>query len=137
MPYTILYLEDETAIIELIQLALEHPDVKLLYAETPAEGMRILHESKPDLFLLDVMLPGRSGWSIYEELRADSAFCEMPIIVLTAQVHRYRIQKEFAASRIDAYITKPFDIGTVRNEIEVMLGAPLWSKSVQPKNTGV
>jgi hypothetical protein len=52
----------------------------------------------------------------------------MPIIMLTGQLHRYRVMKDFESSLIDAYITKPFDVSTVRGEIEKMLGVPLWSK---------
>jgi response regulator RpfG family c-di-GMP phosphodiesterase len=60
-------------------------------------------------------------------VRSDPASKDIPIIMLTGQLHRYRIMKEFSKSQIDAYITKPFDVGSVRRQIERMLGVPLWS----------
>ena len=131
MSYTILYVEDETAIIELVHDILEHPDIKLVSVSTAQEGVETARELKPDLLLLDVLMPDRDGWSVYEEIRADEKVRDMPIIMLTGQLHRYRIMKEFARSPIDAYITKPFEVSTVRAEIEKMLGVPLWSRQGQ------
>ncbi len=131
MPYTILYVEDETAIIELVHDILEHKDIHLISVSNGTEGIKKAHEVRPDLMMLDVMMPDRSGWSVYNEMRSDPAFKDIPIIMLTGQLHRYRIMKEFAKSKIDAYITKPFDVGTVRREIEKMLGVPLWSGNVE------
>jgi DNA-binding response OmpR family regulator len=128
MPYTILYIEDETAIIELAHDILAHPDVRLVSTSKVEQGLVWLRELKPDLLLLDVLMPGRSGWSVYEEVRAHHEFHSLPIIMLTGQLHRYRVMKDFERSLIDAYITKPFDVSTVRGEIEKMLGVLLWSK---------
>ncbi len=127
MLYTILYIEDESAIVELVDLVLEHPDIRLLSAYSGAEGLVKAREIKPDLIILDVIMPGCSGWGIYEEIRADEALKGTPIIMLTAQLHRYRIMKEFATSAIDAYITKPFDVSVLRQEVEKMLDRLLWS----------
>jgi CheY-like chemotaxis protein len=132
MPYTILYIEDETAIIELAHDILEHPDVRLVSTNQVEEGLDRLRELKPDLLLLDVLMPERSGWSVYHEVRGTHEFRSLPIIMLTGQLHRYRVMRDFANSQIDAYITKPFDVLTVRGEIEKMLGVPIWSKK-QPE----
>jgi len=127
MPYRILYVEDEPAIIELVHDCLEHPDIDLISASCAAEGVQKARESKPHLLILDVLMPDRSGWSIYNEVRSNPTLKDTPIIMLTGQLHRYRIMKEFSHSSIDAYITKPFDVNTVRLEIEKMLNVPLWS----------
>lgn len=131
MSYTILYVEDEPAIIELVHDILEHEDVSVISVSSGTEGIRKAREIKPDLMMLDVMMPDRSGWSIYNEIRSDPMSKDIPIIMLTGQLHRYRIMKEFSQSKIDAYITKPFDVGAVRRQIERMLGVPLWSGSAQ------
>ena len=127
MPYTILYVEDESAIIELVDIVLSHPNIKLLTAFSGEQGLDLARKHKPDLILLDVMIPDRSGWSIYNEIRQNAELCNRPIIMLTGQMHKYRIMKEFSRSRIDAYITKPFDAGSVRVMVEQMLGVRLWS----------
>jgi CheY-like chemotaxis protein len=129
MSYTILYVEDEAAIIELVHDILEHKDIRLVSVSSGTEGILKAREVRPHLMMLDVMMPDRSGWSVYNEVRSDPEFKDIPIIMLTGQLHRYRIMKEFATSRIDAYITKPFDVGSVRREVERMLGVPLWSEN--------
>lgn len=131
MPYTILYVEDESAIIQLVDDVLDHADIRLVSVSNGAEGAKKAHEIVPDLMILDVMIPDRSGWSIYSEIRSDALLRDMPIIMLTGQMHRYRIMKEFSQSPIDAYITKPFDASIVRLQIEKMLGVPLWSGQVE------
>jgi two-component system, OmpR family, response regulator len=136
MPYTILYVEDESAIIELVDIVLAHPKIKLLTAYNGEKGLRLAQEHKPDLIVLDVMIPDRNGWSIYADIRGDADLHDRPIIMLTGQIHKYRIMKEFASSNIDAYITKPFEVGSIRSEIEKMLGVLLWSaQPVAPKRS--
>ena len=71
MPYTILYVEDESAIIELVDIILAHPKITLITAFSGERGLKLAREKKPDLIVLDVMIPDRSGWSIYNEIRAD------------------------------------------------------------------
>jgi two-component system OmpR family response regulator len=137
MPHTILYVEDEPAIIELIQDVLVHPDVHLLTAPNGTDGLSAIRKIKPDLVMLDVIMPDRDGWSIYEEIRADADLGATPIIMLTAVLHKYHIIQEFARSPIDAYITKPFDAGAVRIAVERMLGVPLWGMTSQRPVTAV
>lgn len=129
MTYTVLYIEDEPLIIELVKNVLVHPDVLLVPALTGRGGLAKAHELKPDIILLDIMMPDYDGWDIYEEIRADEELGSTPIIMITALAHKYRIQHEFERSPIDAYITKPFSARDVRAEIEKMLGVTLWPSS--------
>jgi DNA-binding response OmpR family regulator len=130
MSYKILYIEDETAIIELIDLVLRHDNIQLISALSGVSGLAKAHSLKPDLIILDVMIPEGDGWSIYNTLRSQADTCKLPIIMLTGQLHRYRIMKEFSKSPIDAYITKPFDVMAIRREIESMLGETFWPGSI-------
>lgn len=127
MPHTILYVEDEPAIIDLVRDILRHPEVTLVAAGTVSEGMKLARAERPDLIILDLLMPGRDGWSLYNEVRVDPQLGQTPIIILTAVLHSYRVEKEFATSPIDAYITKPFEAGVLRRQIEQMLGVALWS----------
>jgi CheY-like chemotaxis protein len=129
MTYTVLYIEDEPLIIELVKNVLVHPDVLLVPALTGRGGLAKARELKPDIILLDIMMPDYDGWDIYEEIRADEELGSTPIIMITALAHKYRIQHEFERSPIDAYITKPFSARGVRAEIEKMLGVTLWPSS--------
>ena len=127
MPYTILYVEDEPAIIHLVKDILKHPDIRLIAASSADEGVAAARAHKPALLILDLLMPERDGWSAYEEIRADPELGKTPIIILTAVTRRYRIAQEFAASPIDAYITKPFEAGVLRREVEKMLGVSIWN----------
>ena len=128
MSYTILYVEDESAIIELVELVVKHPDITLFSAFSAEHGLKLIRDKKPDLVILDVMMPDRSGWSVYAELRDDANLGNLPIIMLTGQMHLYKVKKDFEKSTVDAYITKPFDVSAIRTEIEKMLRIPFWSK---------
>jgi len=134
MPYLILYIEDESAIVELVKIIVQHTDIELIASYSAALGLRIARERIPDLIMLDVMIPDRSGWSVFHEIRGDKHLSATPIIMLTGQMHRYQIKKEFEKSKIDAYITKPFDVMSVRVEIEKMLGYEFWSRDTMPKS---
>lgn len=133
MAYTILYIEDEPLIIELVSDVLAHPDIELVVASTGREGLAKAREINPDLIILDVMMPDLDGWTIHREIRTDEALREIPIIMLTALVHHYRVRREFEQSPIDAYITKPFDARDVREEVEKMLGVTLWPTTPREK----
>jgi len=127
MPHTILYIEDETAIIELVHVILEHPSIRLISTCSGVDGLERARREKPDILIIDVVMPDRDGWDIYEEVRRDENLKHTPIIMLTGQLHRYRIMKEFSKSPIDAYITKPFEARAVRSAVERFLGVSLWS----------
>ena len=132
MPYLILYVEDESAIVELVQIIVRHVEIELVSTFSASQGLKLARERRPDLMMLDVMIPDRSGWSVFEEVRGDPQLLSTPIIMLTGQMHRYRVKKEFESSPIDAYITKPFDVLTVRLEIEKMLAVAFWTLGGAP-----
>ncbi len=124
--YTILYVEDDNAIIELVEDVLAHPHVTLLAADCGPTATSLIRMERPDLLLLDVVMPACSGWDIYEAVRGDADLRDIPIIMVTGQLQRYRTMKAFDDSPIDSYITKPFDAPTIRREVERMLGVRLW-----------
>jgi CheY-like chemotaxis protein len=128
MPHTILYVEDDFATVDLVRDILRHRDIRIIAAASADEGLELAYAEPVDLLLLDIMMPGEDGWTVYDRLRADETYCDLPIILLTALLHKYRMAKEFETSPIDAYITKPFDAGTLRSTIEEMLAVRLWSE---------
>ncbi len=103
----ILIIEDEPNIRELVLYNLNQNGYEGLAAEDGLQGLAMAREEKPDLILLDIMLPGKNGYDICRELRAEGS--NTPIIMLTAK--NEEIDKvlglEFGA---DDYISKPFGI---------------------------
>ncbi|MGE0873272.1 MAG: phosphate regulon transcriptional regulator PhoB [Burkholderiales bacterium] len=104
---TVLVVEDEPAILELIAVNLEHAGYAVLRATNAEEAGRGLAEVLPDVVLLDWMLPGQSGLALAKKLRADSRTRELPIIFITARVEEADKIAGLEAGA-DDYITKPF-----------------------------
>lgn len=109
MPKKILIVEDEANIRELLRLYLEREGYTVLEAENGVEGIKKWKSDKPDMLLLDVMMPVMDGWAVCREIRAES---EVPIIMLTA--------KGETADRVsglemgaDDYIVKPLEMPEV------------------------
>jgi len=104
---TILVVEDEPAILELIAVNLEHAGFSVLRALNAEEAGRALAEVLPDVVLLDWMLPGQSGLALAKKLRGEARTRELPILFLTARADE---ADKIAGleSGADDYITKPF-----------------------------
>jgi DNA-binding response OmpR family regulator len=101
---TILVVEDEKTISRVLAVYLQHAGYHVVQAYEGDEALQIFHENSPNLVLLDVMLPGRDGWSILEDIRKISA---CPVIMLTALGDiDYRLKGLNQGA--DDYITKPF-----------------------------
>ena len=109
MPKKILIVEDEANIRELLRLYLEREGYTVLEAENGVEGIKKWKSDKPDMLLLDVMMPVMDGWEVCREIRAES---DVPIIMLTA--------KGETADRVsglemgaDDYVVKPLEMPEV------------------------
>lgn len=109
MPKKILIVEDEANIRELLRLYLEREGYTVLEAENGVEGIKKWKSDKPDMLLLDVMMPVMDGWAVCREIRAES---DVPIIMLTAKGETGdRVSGlEMGA---DDYIVKPLEMPEV------------------------
>lgn len=117
MARTVLIVEDDRNIADLLRLYLEKEGYEAVLAFDGLKGLEKFRESKPDLVLLDVMLPGMDGWGVCRTIRQDS---KTPIIMLTA-----KSETEDKVSGLkqgaDDYITKPFEMKEVLARIEAVL----------------
>jgi two-component system, OmpR family, alkaline phosphatase synthesis response regulator PhoP len=107
MKPTILVADDEPAIVLSLQVLLQKAGYAVRIARNGEEAMNAVLEAKPDLVLLDAMMPKRDGFDVCQSLRADSAYDDMPIIMLTAKSRDVERQKGIALGAND-YVTKPF-----------------------------
>ena len=104
---TVLIVDDEASIREMIAVALEMADYRVLEADNAQAAHAIVVDDQPDLLLLDWMMPGTSGIELARRLKRDTATAELPIILLTAKSEEdNKIQGLEAGA--DDYITKPF-----------------------------
>ncbi|MEG0392333.1 MAG: response regulator transcription factor [Anaerovoracaceae bacterium] len=114
----ILIIEDEPNIRELVTYNLKANGYEPLEAEDGTLGITLVYKEKPDLILLDIMLPGKDGYEICKELRRDGV--AIPIIMLTAKGEEIDkvLGLEFGA---DDYIAKPFGIRELMARIKAVL----------------
>ncbi|MBR0063705.1 MAG: response regulator transcription factor [Oscillospiraceae bacterium] len=117
MPKKILVIEDEANIAELLRLYLEKEGYETAVARDGGAGVAAFDAEKPDLVLLDIMLPVMDGWQVLREIRAKS---KTPVIMLTA---KGETQDKIAGleSGADDYITKPFEVKEVVARIHAVL----------------
>ena len=117
MAVSVLIVEDDRNIAELLQLYLEKEGYAVITAEDGGKGLEKFRTIKPDLVLLDVMMPVMDGWAVCKAIRAES---QVPIIMLTA---KGEIDDKVSGlkSGADDYITKPFEMKEVLARIEAVL----------------
>lgn len=117
MAKKILIVEDEANIRELLRLYLEREGYAVIEAANGVEGIKLWKSEKPDMLLLDVMMPVMDGWSVCKAIRAES---QTPVIMLTAKGETDDKVAGLKAGA-DDYITKPFEMQEVLARIEAVL----------------
>lgn len=116
----ILIVEDERDIADLIGLNLERHGYAVVKAFDGMEATELAMQERPDLIVLDVMLPGRNGYAVFKELRRDARTARVPVILLTARAQTEdRIQGLEAGA--DDYLTKPFSLKELILRINAVL----------------
>jgi DNA-binding response OmpR family regulator len=116
---TILICEDEEALRELVR-AILGPDYTFAEASEGDEALALIRDLRPDLVVLDLMLPGKSGLEVLSELRSDSASDGTPVVVVTAWTHA---EEAVLAAGADRFISKPFEPDTLQSTVEELLAA--------------
>ncbi len=120
MTATILVVEDEPSIQELIAASLQHSGHKVLRADSAEDAMRLVNETLPDVVLLDWMLPGISGIQYARSLRSAERTRDLPIIMLTARSEEHDKVAGLDAGA-DDYLTKPFSPRELLARIKAVL----------------
>jgi two-component system, OmpR family, phosphate regulon response regulator PhoB len=105
--HTILVVDDEIDIAELVALHLQREGLTALLAHDGLKAVSLAQEHKPDLIVLDLMLPGKSGISVLKDLRAEPRTSQIPVIMLTAKGALDDRLMGFEMG-VDDYVTKPF-----------------------------
>ena len=123
----ILIVDDEPHIVELVRVCLEESDFTILEAYDGQDALEKIRENKPDLVLLDVMLPRVDGFEVCQKIKEDSATAGIPVIILTARGQEIDKAKGFQCGA-DAYLTKPFSplrlLAEVKQRLEKSQEAP-------------
>ena len=123
----ILVVDDDREIVRLVRTYLEESNYDVQVAYDGETALHVLRRERPDLMLLDLMLPERDGWDVTRVVRRDAGLVAMPIIMLTARVedHDKIVGLELGA---DDYVCKPFNprevVARVRAVLRRVQGEP-------------
>ncbi len=117
MPKTILIVEDEEAVRELEKFILEQQGYDVMEARDGLEGLTKAEFRKPDLILLDLMMPDLGGEQVLTALGADEGLRDVPVIAVSADASR-GTKVDMYRRGVAAYITKPFDSDALLGSVE-------------------
>jgi DNA-binding response OmpR family regulator len=115
---TVLICEDDSNLRTLVRLALGEEGFRFFEAPDGPSGLELARRTHPDLIVLDLMLPGRSGLDVLRDLRDSREFAETPVIVISAWSYSDDAALEAGATR---FVAKPFDPDELRNAAVALL----------------
>jgi DNA-binding response OmpR family regulator len=115
-------IEDEPEMIDLVRLILGRKGFEVIGANGGVEGLDAVRREKPDLVLLDLMMPDMDGWEVYQQIKADPALREIPVVVVTAKAQSIDKVLGLHIAKVDDYITKPFGPQELLESVAKILG---------------
>ncbi|MBI5274924.1 MAG: response regulator [Burkholderiales bacterium] len=121
MTASILIADDEANIVISLEFLLEQAGYRVLVARDGQEAIEAVERERPDLVLLDVMLPRVSGYDVCQRIRLDPQARATRIIMLTARGREVEVTKGLALGA-DLYVTKPFSTRELLDQIQRLLG---------------
>ncbi len=104
---TVVVIEDDEDFLALVNMMLAGSPVEIVPALGGREGLEAIRQRRPDLVILDLVLPDISGWEVFLQMRADAATTETPVIILTNQGTRVDRNFSLRVARIHDFLTKP------------------------------
>jgi CheY-like chemotaxis protein len=104
---TVLLCDDEEVLRQLVRATLDNGEYSIVEATDGDESLELARRLRPDVIVLDMMMPGRSGLEVLQELRGDPNLGSTPVIMLTARA-RQADREAAAAAGADRYLAKPF-----------------------------
>jgi len=117
----LVYVEDEREMIDLVRLILGRRGFEVIGANGGREGLDTIRHELPDLVLLDLMMPDMDGWDVYQQMKADEATRDIPVIVVTAKAQSIDKVLGLHIAKVDDYISKPFSPQELTESVEKVL----------------
>jgi len=118
---SILCIEDEPEMIDLMRLILGRRGFSVKGAAGGIEGLRMIRAERPDLVLLDLMMPDMDGWEVYQQMKADENTKNIPVIVVTAKAQSIDKVLGLHIAKVDDYLAKPFSPQDLLSSVERVL----------------
>ncbi len=118
---TILIVDDEPYMIRLLQHHVERAGYQMVKAVNGREALEKVEAEKPDLIIMDVMMPELNGLEVLSQIRQKSETARLPVIIMTANAQRFT-KEEAETAGVSAFLTKPFSPTQLMEEIRRQLG---------------
>jgi len=118
----VLIVDDELSILVPIKFLLEKNDYKVDLAQSGKDALEKITQSKPDLVLLDIMLPDLDGYEIFQMIRENPEWDDIKVIYLSAKNRDVDIAKGLNLG-VDAYVTKPFSNAELLEKIQSLISS--------------
>ncbi len=116
----VMIVDDEPDTLELVKLVLDSGGFKTLLATSGKEALNQIDASKPDLVLLDVMMPDMDGWDVFRKIKEKDS--KIPIAILTAKAQNLDKFLGLYVLKADGYITKPFGKNELIDKVKKLTG---------------
>jgi DNA-binding response OmpR family regulator len=117
----LIYIEDEQEMIDLVRLILNRRGYEIIGANGGREGLDLVRQHKPDLVLLDLMMPDMDGWDVYQQMKAEESTQNIPVIVVTAKAQSIDKVLGLHIAKVEDYISKPFSPQELVDSVEKVL----------------
>jgi len=122
----VVLVDDDVAMHDLIKRTISKLSLTLIGATNSEKGMELIREVKPKLILLDVLMPGRDGWSLLKECKTDKELKDIPVIMIS-QLNQSNLAASLGAND---YLTKPIDRSHFVNTVQRLLGTAAKNQKV-------
>jgi DNA-binding response OmpR family regulator len=128
MPHTVMLVDDDPQLTHVVSMFFELEGFMVMTAKTSAEALQELSETKPDVILLDLMMPDMDGAELCKRIRSDKRLTNIPIAVFTAAEMR---ESELQEAGADRFIVKPYSLDGLRATIDELIE----SRAAKPRRT--
>jgi DNA-binding response OmpR family regulator len=130
---TILVIDDDELVSRTLQRTLKLYDYQVMVANSGPEGLQLARRHRPDLFVLDIMMPGMDGYQVCRQIRGDPLLADLPVLFLTAKGKDEDKIEGFRAGA-DDYLSKPFNMEELQLRVKAILrrSAPVEISAPEP-----
>jgi len=116
----VVIIDDNPAIVEMLQRKLEKEDYEVIGCVESVKAMDVCLQQKPDLVVLDILMPGKSGWDVMEELKSNATTASIPVIISTVKNRPEDMEKGEELKATD-YIAKPYVFSDLLEKVQKIL----------------
>jgi len=121
----VVYVEDELDLVNLLDLVLKDDNIVLRHAPNGRQGLELIQQLKPDLVILDLMLPDIEGWDVFHEMQQDTVLKNIPVIVITVRTEGLIAGTWPQVEQLAGYMVKPFAVQELRDKVGQILGVTI------------